>query len=120
MGEKATVRLELPWPPSVNHYYRHVGPRVLISQQGRKFRERILAIYAMSGMPKLKGDLHITLDLYPPDARRRDNSNILKALEDALQHAGMYDDDYQLAWHSIRRREPMPPDGMIAMEVTEL
>ena len=31
-----TLELELPWPPSVNHYYRHVGPRVLISRDGRK------------------------------------------------------------------------------------
>lgn len=119
MGEKA-VRLELPWPPSVNHYYRHVGPRVIISKQGRQYRERVAAIFAASGMPKLMGDLKITLDLYPPDLRRRDNSNILKALEDALQNAGVYDDDYQLAWHTIRRREALPPDGLVAMEVSEL
>ena len=34
-----TLELELPWPPSVNHYYRHVGPRVLISRDGRKRAE---------------------------------------------------------------------------------
>ena len=34
------IELELPFPPSVNHYYRRVGPRTLISREGRRFRER--------------------------------------------------------------------------------
>ena len=38
-----TAEFELPWPPSVNHYYRHVGPRVLISRDGRKYRDNVVA-----------------------------------------------------------------------------
>ncbi len=30
--------VELPYPPSVNHYWRRVGDRTLISREGRKFR----------------------------------------------------------------------------------
>ena len=37
----ALVTLELPWPPSVNHYYRRVGPRTLISREGRQYRRDV-------------------------------------------------------------------------------
>ena len=36
------------------------------------------------------------ISLFPPDRRKRDLDNVLKALLDALQHAGCYDDDSQL------------------------
>lgn len=36
------------------------------------------------------------ISLYPPDRRKRDIDNVLKALLDALQHAGCYEDDSQL------------------------
>jgi crossover junction endodeoxyribonuclease RusA len=38
-----TVTIKLPWPPSDNHYYRHVGPKVLISRDGRAYRARVHA-----------------------------------------------------------------------------
>ena len=31
------IEVELPFPPSVNHYHRRVGPRTLISREGRRF-----------------------------------------------------------------------------------
>jgi hypothetical protein len=31
------MKLTLPYPPSVNHYYRRVGPRTLISREGREY-----------------------------------------------------------------------------------
>ena len=38
-------RLTLPWPPSLNRYYRHTAirgqPRTLISEDGREYRERV-------------------------------------------------------------------------------
>ncbi len=45
------IELELPFPPSVNHYYRRVGPRTLISREGRRFRERVCALLAAAGGP---------------------------------------------------------------------
>lgn len=30
--------LEIPYPPSVNHYYRRVGNRMLISREWREYR----------------------------------------------------------------------------------
>jgi crossover junction endodeoxyribonuclease RusA len=41
---------------------------------------------------------------FPPDARRRDLDNLLKSLLDALQHAGIMEDDGQVDMLSIERR----------------
>jgi crossover junction endodeoxyribonuclease RusA len=38
------VLLTLPYPPSVNHYWRRVGRRTLISREGRTFRRDVCAL----------------------------------------------------------------------------
>ena len=90
------IEIELPFPPSVNHYYRHVGSRVLISKRGRAFREKVCSILFALGVKKIEGFLFIEIEIYPPDNRRRDIDNLLKALLDSLQHGGLYDDDSQI------------------------
>ena len=88
--------LELPYPPSLNHYWRHVGPRTLISRQGRAFRERVCSLLAARGVRPLSGPLAVRIRVHPPDARRRDIDNLPKSLLDALQHGGAYYDDSQI------------------------
>jgi Holliday junction resolvase RusA-like endonuclease len=96
----------LPYPPSVNKYYRHVGPRVLISEPGRRYRRLVeREMLAQRAMP-LTGLLAVEVDLYPPDRRRRDIDNTQKGLLDALQHAGLYEDDSQIVDLHLRRMEP--------------
>lgn len=102
------IELELPYPPSVNHYYRRVGPRTLISREGRAYREAVCAILAGLGIRPLAGPLAVRIELYPPDQRRRDCDNAMKALLDALQHGGAYLDDGQIADLRIRRADSTP------------
>ncbi len=90
------VRIELPYPPSINHYWRHVGPRVLISREGRAFRARVVQILGGLGLPTLCGPLAVCIEAHPPDNRRRDLDNIQKSLLDALQHGRLYADDSQI------------------------
>ncbi len=101
------IELELPFPPSVNHYYRRVGPRTLISREGRAFRERVCAILAATGVRPLAGRLRIEIEVYPPDRRRRDIDNVQKALLDALEHGGAYRDDSQIVKLEIVKGEPV-------------
>jgi hypothetical protein len=51
----------------------------------------------------IAGRLAVTIDVHPPDRRRRDLDNALKALLDALQHGGAYHDDAQIDDLHIRR-----------------
>lgn len=97
------IELELPFPPSVNHYYRRVGHRTLISREGRRFRDRVCASLAASKVRRLRGPLRIEIEVYPPDRRRRDIDNVQKALLDALQHGGLYEDDSQIVKLDIEK-----------------
>ena len=53
----AMTEFEIPFPPSLNHYYRHVGPRVLSSREGRSYRSRVMAMLA--GTPRQPGGLEM-------------------------------------------------------------
>ena len=111
------IVLKLPYPPSLNHYYRHVGPRVLISREGRLYRERITAILQSQGVTPMTGPVELELEIYPPDYRRRDLDNTLKGLLDSLQAAGAYGDDSQIVRLEAFKREPLPPDGVLAVRI---
>ncbi len=101
------LEFELPYPPSINHYWRRVGPRTLISREGRRFRERVVAILAALPIQPLAGKLAVHVEVFPPDPRRRDIDNIQKALFDALEHGGAYGDDSQIVRLTVEKRDPV-------------
>ena len=101
------LEVELPYPPSINHYWRRVGARTLISREGRRFRREVMAILAAMGVQPMTGSLFVRVDVYPPDRRRRDLDNVQKALFDALEHGGAYGDDSQIVKISLEKHEPV-------------
>lgn len=111
------IILELPYPPSVNHYYRHVGPRVLISREGRNYRDVVAARIKDADVPKFDGDVELKIQLYPPDNRRRDIDNVLKCLLDSLTFAEIYDDDSQVKRLFVEKLEPLRPAGLAVLLV---
>lgn len=94
------TRLTLPFPPSINHYWRHViiknRVRVLISKEGQAYRAKVLSQPNINKLRFGAARLGITIIVYPPDRRRRDLDNLPKAALDALTHAGVYEDDCQI------------------------
>jgi len=112
--------LTLPYPPSVNHYWRRVGPQTLISREGRTFRRNVCALLGGGGprKPPTCGRIALAMDAFPPDRRRRDLDNIQKPVLDALEHAGVYADDSQIDLLVTRRREAVP-DGRLLVTVEE-
>lgn len=98
------LQLEVPYPPSINHYWRRVGTRTLISREGRRFRREVTAILATMSIEPLTGPLAIEIEVFPPDRRRRDIDNVQKALLDGLEHGGAYDDDSQIMKLTIEKR----------------
>lgn len=102
--------LDLPYPPSINHYWRRVGQSTLISREGRTFRQNVCALLARGSgngprKPPAGGRIALAMDAYPPDHRRRDLDNIQKPVLDALEHAGVYEDDSQIDLLVTRRRD---------------
>ena len=112
--------IELPYPPSVNRYYRHVGFRTLISREGRAYRSRVCVILARAGVRPLEGTLAVGLDLYPPDQRTRDVDNPQKNLLDAMQHGRMYHDDSQIKKLLTIMRSQIVPGGKVIVCATPL
>ena len=118
------MKLTLPYPPSINHYWRHFRGRIVISREGRTFRENVCALLARGNhggarKPPSGGRIALAMDAFPPDRRRRDLDNLQKPLLDALQHAGEYEDDSQIDLLIARRRELASP-GRVEVEIDEL
>lgn len=90
------IELELPWPPSINHMYWHRGNHKIIKTRGRQFRQDVADIVSDAGCTTQEGDLAMFVWVSPPDKRKRDLDNLLKAIQDSLQHAGCYDNDCQI------------------------
>ena len=101
------MRLILPWPPSTNHYWaRNRNGSVRIGKAGLAFRQEVVWKCRQGRISGLVGRLAVSIEAYPPDKRRRDLDNVLKATLDALQHGGAYKDDSQIDMLTVERRHP--------------
>ena len=87
---------QLPYPPSVNHIYsRTKRGGLMLNPKAKAYREEVIDTIG-KGHTMLTGRLCVHVDAFMPDKRVRDVSNILKALEDAMTHAGVWKDDSQI------------------------
>lgn len=98
------VTLDLPYPPSVNTYWRANGKRRFISKAGVEFKEAVADYVISHAVPKF-GDsrLRLYIVVQPRSRRIFDLDNICKALFDAMMAAGVYDDDSQIDEFTICR-----------------
>lgn len=116
------IELQLPYPPSVNTYWRHLskGPlagRTLLSEAGRNYRETVMRELFSSkrvGTARVKVDIECRM----PDRRKRDLDNVPKALLDALTHAGMWADDSQV--DDLRVWRSLVMGGVVLVRITPL
>lgn len=117
------IELTLPWPPSVNSYWRHPtkGPlagRHLISDEGRKYRSAIMALVRPLNIA-LMCRLAVTVECHAPDRRKRDLDNIAKGLLDALTHAGAWGDDEQIDDLRLIRRDTVK-GGRVVVRIQDI
>lgn len=98
-----TASITLPWPPSVNRYWRSLviggRGRVVISREGRAFCDQVQHLVRRR-WPSLKAPTRLPVAVLmvfaPPDRRDRDLDNLSKATFDALTKAGVWADDRQV------------------------
>lgn len=110
----------LPYPPSLNHYWRKWRNRIVVSQEGREYRARVCGLLAGGGdsirRPPAGGRIALCVDAFPPDRRRRDLDNLQKALIDSGQHAGLYEDDSQIDLLLVQRG-PVMKGGLVRVHI---
>lgn len=104
-------RFALPYPPSTNNLYLTAGRRRVKSPEARAYAEHVELwglLRAVYGTPE--PPYALTIELWAPDARRRDVDNAAKVIQDGIVKATGYDDAVVTALHvykrGIDRRQP--------------
>ena len=122
------MRLEVDWPPSVNDYWRtfwaparkgrcaRIGHA--LTQAAKAYREHVLVrvlrqTKVVNGDCVFKGLVALRIHAHPPDRRRRDVDNLLKALLDSLEHARVFNDDFQVQEIYICRGVVIPKGRLV-------
>lgn len=113
------VRIATGWPPTVNHYWGTRGKGRFVKRDGLAYRNAVaLAFYAEQVQGFGRSPVRVRITAHPPDRRRRDLDNILKAVLDSLAHARVFTDDSQVVDLGIVRG-PVIKGGQVLIEVEE-
>ena len=117
------MSLRLPFPPSMNSIWRAVpGRGMILSRAGRKYREDAIWVIHTQVSPDslMNARLQVLIEVFPPDRRKRDLSNIPKAVEDAITKSGkVWNDDEQIDDLRLVRREIKKP-AEVVVHIREL
>lgn len=98
------IRLQLPYPPSVNNYWIATGKRRYISKRGSEFKDAVRIYCIQHKIPKLGAhDVIIGIVLHPRSKLLMDIDNCAKAILDSIESAGIIDDDKQVQRLIIQR-----------------
>ena len=113
--QKFELKLTLPFPVSVNQYYRAIlRGRIccsILSKKGREYKQSVAN--HVSDHQKKPTDQRVMcqIKLFPPDKRKRDIDNSLKSLLDSLTGIA-WEDDSQIDCIAISR-EPVFKGGKV-------
>ncbi len=114
------LKLILPFPPSVNTYWRIHNNRILTSVVAREYRTKCdWAVMQQRGAVNLSGRLSVAVILHPPDRRKRDIDNYVKSLFDSLTRSGVWVDD-ELVDELHVTRGGIIPGGKVVVTISAL
>ena len=104
----------LPWPPSVNGYWRSFRGRQIISKRGREYVKTVNESMVNLGLAGELVDkqLNVSIVLNPPTLRKYDIDNFTKGVFDALSKCNFWVDDEQVVSLSIKKGAKTPPGNV--------
>lgn len=103
------MTLTLPWPPSVNHYWRHASGVTYLSAEGKAYKLAVkLRSLANGRLEPLGCPVVVRLWAYRP-RRVGDLDNALKAVLDALKGIAFVDDAQVVELHAWRGDDKARP-----------
>lgn len=114
------ITLELPYPPSNNHYWKHTrNGRHYITDKGKAYQSAVFV--ACLGYLPFKKPVSIKVQAWLPDKRKRDLDNLWKVLLDSLVNAQIVADD---CWQFVPKQsiEAMGVEkgGKLVVRIREL
>jgi crossover junction endodeoxyribonuclease RusA len=113
------IRVEIPFPPSMNRLWRaSKGGKVYRAPEYVTWKEGACwSIAAQCRAERVKGPFKLTMLVVPPDKRHRDLDNLFKASLDALAAAGVIANDRHCRWIEARWVEDGAPCTLILDEL---
>lgn len=106
------IRLVLPYPPSMNTYWRRVGNKTVLSKKGREYKALVGRMCNLEHLEPVPGPLALTILAFPPDNRARDLDNIQKAILDSLT-GWAWQDDSQVDCLGVERHQTHPEGAVL-------
>lgn len=106
------ARLLLSYPPSANHIWKVARGRTILTDEARLYHQSVGLDLRQFGPPRFgAARVGVAVRAFPPDAIRRDLSNVRKILLDSLTRCGVWQDDEQVdleysVWGGIDRHDP--------------
>ena len=100
------IILTLPFPPSVNTYYRRGAHSTYMSKAGREYKTKVADYLSETNTPKLgTARIYMEIVLWPPTKRKWDLDNRLKSLIDSISgpSVGIFNDDEQIDHINVYR-----------------
>ncbi|VVA47942.1 Crossover junction endodeoxyribonuclease RusA [Serratia ficaria] len=121
------MKLTLPFPPSVNGYWRSPNKgasrgRTMVSERGRAFQVEAIAqvMEQLRRQPKpISTNIAVEVLFCPPTHARRDLDNYFKALFDAMTKAGVWLDDSQIK-RIVAAWGPVTKGGKVELKICEV
>lgn len=108
MTRQLLAEMILPFPPSLNHYWRKDRGGMHISEDGKKYIARVQQLALLNGrgdteyslkvfrQPEPKQRLKVRAVFFCPDNMKRDLDNLFKVIFDCLTKAKVWADDSQV------------------------
>ena len=108
MNRIMLAEMRLPFPPSLNHYWRKDKTGMHISEEGKRYLSQVRQLVLLNGSgdiefflnayrksePKLR--LRVRAVFFLPDNRKRDLDNLFKVIFDCMTKTGIWTDDSQV------------------------
>jgi crossover junction endodeoxyribonuclease RusA len=107
--------LELPFPPSVNHYLGRRGHQTYKTAKAKAYNQEVILRIALGNFKaNFNTPLDVTYLYWFPDHRKRDIANYEKVLTDSIVTAGVMVDDH-LIHRLTQQKMGVRDDGLVTV-----
>lgn len=117
-----SYEIELPFPPTLNHYRIPIKPRgkkhciLITSPEGKDYKAMVQA--KAKNPPGFECDVHVSLVFFPKTKAKFDVDNFLKALFDGLTEARVWKDDSQI-WSLYVEKGEVIKGGKVFVKISK-